>query len=145
MKSARARTMPRDYRRPGITNLFAKRNVAAGKVPRDTRSSNKPTDLLAFLKLSDVHAPLHPTDQVIRRNLSAHKITSIAPYLADRRCARWYQHFAPVPSSGLDLLQRRLFSLIERPHQRFPFPSVDDFFTANNTCADHWNSHGHTS
>ncbi|MGA3355038.1 MAG: hypothetical protein ABSD85_17930 [Acidimicrobiales bacterium] len=132
--------MTRDYERHGIADLFAARKVAAPEVLCNTRRSYKATDVLAFLKLIDLRVPLHLKVHVLLHNLSAHKITPIAPCLAHRGDARWYQHFTRAPSSWRDVLQRQPSLLIERRRPRAVFTSVDDLFTAINTWSDHWNA-----
>ena len=132
--------MTRDYKRHGITHLFAARNVAAGEVPCNTSRSYKATDVLAFLKLIDLRVPLHLKDHVLVHNLSAHKITSIAPCLADRRYARWHQHFTPAPSSSLDVFNGSspLSSNVGVDASSSPRSTIS--FTAINTWAGHWNA-----
>jgi hypothetical protein len=124
----------------GTTDLFAAMSFAAGEVLYDTRRSNKVTDVIAFFKLIDLHAPRHLAVDVVLDNLSAHKAEPIATWLVHRRRARCHLHFTPTPSSCPNLPEGRLSFLTQRRLGRGAFSSVDDLLTAIETSPEHWNS-----
>jgi hypothetical protein len=126
-------------KRYGTIDLFAATNFATGEVLYDTRRSNKVTDVIAFFKLIDLHAPRHLEVDVVLDNLSAHKAEPIAAWLVHRRRARCHLHFTPTSSSCPNLPEGRLSFLTQRRLGRGAFSSVDDLLTAIETSPEHWN------
>jgi hypothetical protein len=127
--------------RYATTDLFAAMSFAAGEVLYDTRRWNKVTDVIAFFKLIDLHAPPRLEVDVVFDNLSAHKAEPIATWLVHRTRARCHLHFTPTSSSCPNLLEGRPSPLTQRRPRPGVFTSPDDLLTAIETSPHHWNYH----
>ncbi len=122
--------MTHDYKRNGITDLFAALNVGTGEELTDCRKHHKGADVLRFFKLIDLHAKdldIH----VILDNLSAHKSPEVKKWLADPARARWHLHFIPTSSSWLNLVERWFKELTDRRLRRGAFTSVANLIDAS--------------
>jgi transposase len=139
MRRGRAGTMTHDYKRHGVTDLFAALNVATGEVLYDTRKRHTGKDVLAFFKLIDLHVARDLDVHVVLDNLSAHTGPEVREWLDDPRRARWHLHFTPTSSSWLNLVERWFKELTERRLRRGVFSSVPALVKAIETWAEHWN------
>ena len=139
MKPGRAGTMTHDYKRHGTTDLFAALNVATGEVLYDCRKHHKGADVLAFLKLIDLHVPRDLEVHVVLDNLSAHMGPEVTRWLDHPKRKRWHLHFTPTSSSWLNLVERWFKALTDRRLRRGTFSSVGELIDAIELWAEHWN------
>ena len=105
MVPGRAGTMTHDYKRNGTTDLFAAMNVATGEVLTRCQKGHTSKDVLRFFKQIDASDPRGLAVHVITGNLSAHKTSETAKWLAHRDRRRWHLHFTPTSSSWTNLIE----------------------------------------
>ncbi len=139
LKAGRARTMTHDYKRNGITDLFAALNVGTGEVLYQTRKSHKGTDVLAFFKWIDLHTPRDLEIHVVLDNLSAHSGPEVREWLAKPRQARWHLHFTPTSSSWLNLVEGWFAQLTNKRLRTGSFNSIAALIEAIDVWVSHWN------
>jgi transposase len=138
MMKGRGETMTHDYKRNGTVDPIAALNVGTGEVLYDTRKRHTARDVLAFLKLIDLHVP---------RDLEVHVVLTTCPrqgpevryWLAHPKRTRWRLHFTPTSSSWLNLIEGWFHLLTERRLRRGTFKSVAVLVEAIETWAEHWN------
>jgi transposase len=73
MKKGRSGTMTHDYKRHGVTTLFAALNVLNGKVWGQCMKRNRHQEFIRFLNVIDARVPKKNTVHVIIDNYAAHK------------------------------------------------------------------------
>jgi hypothetical protein len=129
-----------DYRRNGITNLFAALEVATGKVTDRCYDRHGKAEFLDFLKLV---ARTYPRKRlcVVVDNYHTHKHDDIKGWLAKH--PRVTLHYTPTSGSWLNLVEV-FFGIISRQAiRRGSFASVPDLVTAIRTFIDGWNERCH--
>jgi len=139
MKKGRGTTMTHDYKRHGTTDLFAAMNVATGEVLHDTKSRHSSKEVLDFFKFIDANVASELDIHVVLDNLSAHKATPIAAWLAHPKRARWHLHFTPTSSSWLNLVESWFSQLTNRRLKKSAFSSVAQLKDAIGIWTQHWN------
>jgi transposase len=93
-----------DYRRYGITSLFAALNVATGQVLGQVRRRHRSSEFLSFLKTIDDNVPPELDVHLVLDNQSTHKTPAVQRFLI--RHPRFHVHFTPTYSSWLNLVER---------------------------------------
>ncbi len=93
-----------DYRRFGITSLFAALNVATGQVLGQVRRRHRAKEFLDFLKTIDQDVPVELDVHLVLDNSSTHKTPTVHRWLV--RHPRFHVHFTPTYSSWLNLVER---------------------------------------
>ena len=73
MKKGRAGTMTHDYKRHGVTTLFAALDVLEGKVIGQCMKHHRHQEFIRFLTVIDARVPKKKTVHVIVDNYAAHK------------------------------------------------------------------------
>src|SRR5262249_49372529 len=73
MKKGRAGTMTHDYKRHGVTTLFAALNVLEGKVFGQCMKRHRHQEFIRFLNVIDARVPKKKAVHVIIDNYAAHK------------------------------------------------------------------------
>lgn len=111
-----------DYRRNGITDLFAALNVATGQVIHQTRPQHRAVEFRKFLNTIDAAVPNELDVHVVLDNSSIHKTDAIHKWLL--RHPRFTFHFTPTSSSWLNLVERWFAELTRRLLQRSAHRSV---------------------
>jgi transposase len=139
MKPGRGKTMTHDYKRHGVTDLFAAMNIATGEVIYDTRKTHTGADVLAFFKSIDRQVKKSLEIHVVLDNLSAHKSPEVKTWLADPKRARWHLHFTPTSSSWLNLVECWFSILTRKRLLNSAFNSLDALIDAIEVWAKHWN------
>jgi transposase len=125
-----------DYRRHGVTSLFAALNVATGQVTQQARARHTGADFLAFLRRLDRTYPdgeLH----VILDNVSTHKTPAVRAWLARR--PRITFHFTPTSASWLNQVETWFAILTRQAIRRGSFASVKELITMIDTFTRNWN------
>jgi transposase len=126
-----------DYRRHGITNLFAALDVATGQVVADCQPVRDGARFLAFLrKVVKPHASkeIH----VVLDNLSTHDTPEVRAWLAANPNVTF--HFTPTGSSWLNMIEI-WFGLITRQSiRRGTFTSVNALIVRIRDYVAHWNT-----
>lgn len=120
LKPGQAERRTHDYRRHGVTDLYAALELATGKVVGDCRDSHTGTDFLSFLNRLKREFPrgeLH----VVLDNSSTHKTPEVQAWLAKN--PRVTFHFTPTSASWLNQVEGFFSILTRRSLRRTSFPS----------------------
>jgi len=139
MKPGRAKTMTHDYKRNGTIDLFAALNIETGEVLYQTRKKHASVDVLAFFKWIDLHVDRDLDVHVVLDNLSAHKASPVADWLAHPKRARWHLHYTPTSASWLNLVEGWFAQLTNKRLKNGSFNSVASLEDAIRTWTSHWN------
>lgn len=127
-----------DYRRSGVTSLYAALEVATGKVLGECRSSHTGADFLAFLKLLAKAYPrkdLH----VVLDNSSTHSTPAVQQWLAAH--PRVQLHFTPKGGSWLNLIEAWFGILTRKSIRRGSFATLRSLIRHIESYIDRWNDH----
>jgi transposase len=127
LKRGRCGTMTHDYKRHGVTSLFAALDVAEGKVIGQCYGRHRHQFLRFLQRLDDAYPPklkLH----LILDNYGTHKHPRVQAWLAAHR--RFVLHFTPTGSSWLNLVERWFRELTDKQIRRGIFRSVRDLVRA---------------
>lgn len=126
-----------DYRRNGLTNLYAALDAALGKVLGECRPRHTGADFLSFLKKVARRYPgeLH----VILDNSSTHKTPDVRAWLAVH--PRVHFHFTPTGASWLNLIEAWLSILTRKSIRRGSFDSVRALIRHIGAYLQRWNDH----
>ena len=124
MKRGRAGTMTHDYKRHGVTTLFAALNVLTGDLIGACHRRHRHDEFLSFLKLLDRQTPAGLDLHVILDNYATHKHPHVRAWLA--RHPRVILHFTPTSASWLNLVERFFGELTQRRLKRGVFHAVKE-------------------
>jgi transposase len=124
-----------DYRRNGVTCLFAALDLARGEVLGECRPRNTALDFLGFLKkvARRYRGELH----VILDNSSTHKTPEIEAWLADH--PRIHFHFTPTGASWMNMIEAWFSTLTQRSIRRGSFETVRALIRHIHSYIEHWN------
>jgi transposase len=127
-----------DYRRNGLTSLYAALEVASGKVVGECSERHTGADFLRFLKL--LHRryrgrPMH----VILDNSSTHTTPDVKAWL--ERHPQVHFHFTPVGASWLNMVEAWFGILTRKSVRRGSYPSVKALVRHIRAYIEHWNEH----
>jgi transposase len=107
--------MTHDYKRHGVTTLYAAMDVKSGLVIGDCKPCHRAKEFIAFLKQIDRCVRKALGIHVVLDNSSTHKTAEVKASLAKH--PRFKLHFTPTSASWLDLVER-FFAEITRKHIR---------------------------
>jgi len=82
MKRGRGQTMTHDYKRNGVTTLFAALNMVTGQVLSMTEQLHRHQEWLRFLKLIDRQTPKNKALHLVVDNYATHKHPEVQAWLA---------------------------------------------------------------
>jgi transposase len=128
MVKGRAATMTHDYKRNGITTLFAALDVLTGRVIGTCLPKHRHIEFLRFLKIIDTEVPDGLDVHLILDNYATHKHPNVQAWLAKH--PRFQLHFTPTSSSWLNLVERWFRELTDKALRRGVFHSVPDLIAA---------------
>ena len=111
-----------DYRRNGITSLFAAFNVADGTVITELHRQHRATEFKKFLATIDKTVPEGLDVYIVADNYGTHKTPAIKAWLAKH--PRFHMHFTPTGSSWLNQVERWFAHLTEQKIRRGTHKSV---------------------
>ena len=126
-----------DYRRNGITNLYAALDLASGKVISDLTDRHRADEFRRFLNLVERSVPTHLDVHVIVDNSSTHKTPAIRRWLL--RHPRFTLHFTPTYSSWLNLVERWFAELTTKWLRRGTHRSTKELVASIRTWIERWN------
>jgi transposase len=126
-----------DYKRNGVTDLFAALNLATGQVVHQTRPQHRAVEFRQFLDTIDAAVPDGLAVQVVLDNSRTHKTPAIQTWLL--RHPRFHFHFTPTSSSWLNLVERWFAELTRKLLQRSAHRSVAALTSDLNAWVEHWN------
>ena len=137
LKKGRAGTMTHDYKRHGVTTLFAALNVLDGTVISSCKKRHRHTEYLEFLRQIKRTVPKDMDVHLVVDNYSTHKHHSVKKWQA--RNPRFQVHFTPTSASWLNLVERFFAEITQKRIRRGVFHSVleltdaiDAFIEAHN-------------
>jgi len=113
-----------DYKRNGITNLYAALDVASGNVIANVTARHRAEDFIRFLNLVNRNVPDHLDVHLIVDNSSTHKTPAVLRWLVRHPC--FTMHFTPTCSSWLNLVERWFAELTNKWLRRGTHRSVKE-------------------
>jgi transposase len=127
-----------DYRRNGLTSLYAALDVASGKVVGECRDRHTGADFLAFLKRVARGYREHEL-HVILDNSSTHSTPAVHAWLATH--PRVHVHFTPKGASWLNLVEAWLSILTRKSVRRGSFETIRALIRHIERYLAEWNAH----
>jgi transposase len=103
MKKGRAGTITHDYKRHGITTLFAALDVLEGKVIGQCMKRHRHQEFIRFLNVIDARVAKKKTVHVIVDNYAAHKHPKVLEWIENH--PRFVFHFTPTSASWLNAVE----------------------------------------
>ena len=122
MRPGQVERRTHDYKRNGVTDLFAALNLATGQIVHQTGPRHRAIEFRKFLDAIDNAVPDGLDVHVVLDNSSTHKTPAIHTWLL--RHPRFTFHFTPTSSSWLNLVERWFAELTRRLLQRSSHHSV---------------------
>lgn len=126
-----------DYKRHGVTDLFAALNVATGQVLHQTRPRHRAIEFRQFLDTIDATVPEGLAVHVVLDNASTHKTPAIHKWLLSH--PRFTFHFTPTSSSWLNLVERWFAELTRKKLQRSAHRSIKELIADLDAWVSTWN------
>ena len=126
-----------DYRRHGLTSLYAALEIASGKVLGECSPRHTGADFLRFLKKLQRRyrgRELH----VVLDNSSTHSTPEVQTWLDAHPNIHF--HFTPTGASWLNMIEAWFGTLTRKSVRRGSFPSVRALVRHIQHYIDHWNT-----
>jgi transposase len=146
MKKGRAGTMTHDYKRNGVTTLFAAlvaakaKNVTQmqrGEVIGECMPRHRAKEFLRFLKKIDATVARPLDIHVVCDNYRTHKTKEVQAWRAKH--PRFKMHYTPTSSSWLNLVERLFAEITRQQIRRGAFKSVAELEAAIDAWITRWN------
>ncbi|KJE77832.1 integrase core domain protein [Ferrimicrobium acidiphilum DSM 19497] len=126
-----------EYKRNGISNLYAALNVASGKVITKMTVAHRAIEFIEFLEIIDKNVPKELGVHVVLDNYAAHKTESVRMWLLAH--PRFQFHFTPTYSSWMNQVERWFSALTTKYLQRSVHHSVTELNEGITEWAEAWN------
>ena len=139
--------MTHDYKRNGVTTLFAALVAAkaksvtqmqAGEVIGECMPRHRAKEFLRFLKKIDATVARPLDVHVICDNYRTHKTKEVQAWLAKH--PRFRMHYTPTSSSWLNLVERLFAEITRQQIRRGAFKSAADLEAAIDAWITGWNA-----
>jgi transposase len=127
-----------DYRRNGVTSLYAALEVATGRVVGACRATHTGADFLHFLKRIARRYGRHELHLIVD-NSSTHSTPAVQAWLATH--PRVHLHFTPTGASWLNLVESWFSILTRKSVRRGSFDTVRALIRHIEHYIAHWNDH----
>ena len=101
-----------DYKRHGVTSLFAALDVASGVTISNCYRRHRHQEFLRFLNDIEDNLPPGLDVHLVMDNYGTHKVSKVRAWLA--RHPRYHVHFTPTSGSWLNLVERLFAEVTER-------------------------------
>jgi len=137
MRPGQVERRTHDYKRHGVTDLFAALNIATGEVLHQTQPRHRAIEFRKFLDSIDDAVPDTLDVHVVLDNSSTHKTDAINKWLLRHR--RFHFHFTPTSSSWLNLVERWFGELTRKKLQRSAHRSVAELTADLDSWIANWN------
>ncbi len=124
LKPGKCATMTHDYKRNGITTLFAALDVLNGAVLGRCMTQHRHREFIRFLNAVERAVPAGKIIHAILDNYATHKHPKVRAWLADH--PRWVFHFTPTSASWLNAVEGFFSAITRRRIRRGGFKSVAD-------------------
>jgi len=128
LKRGRAQTMTHDYKRHGVTTLFAAMNTLDGSVIGQCQTRHRHQEWLSFLRKIDRNTPKNKELHLIADNYATHKHPEVKAWLAKH--PRFHMHFTPTSASWLNMVERFFRDLTVHRLRRGVFRSLPELLAA---------------
>ena len=128
LKPGRCGTMTHDYKRHGVTTLFAALNVLDGTVVGRCMPRHTHQEFIKFLAAIERAVPAGKIIHAIADNYAAHKHPKVREWLAGH--PRWVFHFTPTSASWMNAVENFFSTITRRRIRRGVFTSVPDLQNA---------------
>ena len=122
LKPGKCGTMTHDYKRNGVTTLFAALNVLEGKVVGRCLAQHRHQEFIRFLNSIERAIAPGRIIHAILDNYATHKHPKVRAWLAGH--PRWVFHFTPTSASWLNAVEGFFSILTRRRLRRGVFTSV---------------------
>ena len=130
MKKGRVGTMTHDYKRHGVTTLFAALNILEGKVLGQCMKRHRHQEFIRFLNVIDARVPKNKAVHVIIDNYAAHKHPKVLQWITKH--PRFVFHFTPTSASWLNAVEGFFAKLTRQRLKRGVFNGIVDLQAAIN-------------
>jgi transposase len=124
MKKGRAGTITHDYKRHGVTTLFAALDVLEGKVIGQCMKRHRHQEFIRFLNVIDARVAKKQTVHVIVDNYAAHKHPKVLEWIENH--PRFVFHFTPTSASWLNAVESFFAKLTKKRLKRGVFRSLQE-------------------
>jgi len=124
MKKGRAGTMTHDYKRHGVTTLFAALDVLDGKVIGQCMKRHRHQEFIRFLNVIDAKLPKRKAVHVILDNYATHKHPKVMEWI--EKHPRFVFHFTPTSASWPNAVEGLFATLSKRQLKRGVFRSLQE-------------------
>jgi len=128
MKNGRAGTVTHDYKRHGVTTLFAALDVLEGKVIGQCMKRHRHQEFIRFLNVIDARVSKKKTVHVIVDNYATHKHPDVMEWI--EKHPRFAFHFTPTSASWLNAIEGLFATLTKRRLKRGVFRSLQELKVA---------------
>lgn len=128
LKPGKAGTMTHDYKRHGITNLYAALNILDGVVVGQCTARHRHQEFLGLLRRLDREFPKSKDLHLVLDNASSHLHANVSAWLDAH--PRFYLHFVPTGSSWLNMVEGVFGDLTKKQLRRGSFSSVPSLIAA---------------
>jgi len=127
-----------DYKRHGVTSLFAALDIATGRVIGQCLPRHRAAEFRKFLDQIEANVPGDLDVHLVMDNYATHKTQMIRDWLAKR--PRWHVHLTPTSSSWLNQVERFFALLTDKKIRRGVYRSVADLKADIASFIDHHNA-----
>ena len=138
MKKGRAGTITHDYKRHGVTTLFAALDVLEGKVIGQCMKRHRHQEFIRFLNVIDARVAKKKTVHVIVDNYAAHKHPKVLEWIENH--SRFVFHFTPTSTSWLNAVECFFAKLTKKRLRRSVFRSLQELKDAIHRFLDDTNA-----
>lgn len=111
-----------DYKRHGVTSLFAALDIATGKVIGQCFPRHRAAEFRKFLDEIEANVPRDLDVHLVMDNYATHKTPLIRAWFAKR--PRWHVHLTPTSASWLNQVERFFADLTDKKLRRSVHRSV---------------------
>ena len=124
LKPGKCGTMTHDYKRHGVTTLFAALDVATGRVIGRCHRRHRHQEFVRFLTDIDAAVPAEDgvTVHLVMDNYATHKTPAVKRWFL--RHPDYHLHFTPTSASWINQVERFFAEITERRIRRGVFKSV---------------------
>jgi transposase len=124
MKPGQAARRSHDYKRHGVTSLFAALDIATGQVIGQCFPRHRASEFRKFLDQIEANVPGDLDVHLVMDNYATHKTPMIRAWFVKR--PRWHVHLTPTSSSWLSQVERFFALLTDKKIRRGVYRSVAD-------------------
>src|ERR1700752_4933788 len=128
MRAGQQERRTHDYKRHGVTSLFAALDIATGSVLGKGYRRHRSVEFLDFLKKIDGAVPADLDVHLVLDNYGTHKTALVRQWLQKR--PRYHLHFTPTHASWLNQAERWFALLTQRQIKRGSHRSVQELEAA---------------